>query len=67
MSDFNYEENTEFYDQAVKALGYEDPFNELEPEDKKKVAEVAEAQAILNGETGTLAGMDYLHTGSASD
>jgi hypothetical protein len=67
MPEFNYEENAEFYDQAVEALGYDDPFDQLDPEDQKKVAEVAEAQAILNGETGSLAGMDYLHTGSASD
>jgi hypothetical protein len=67
MPEFNYEENAEFYDQAVEALGYEDPFDQLDPEDQKKVAEVAEAQAILNGESGSLAGMDYLHTGSAAD
>jgi DNA-directed RNA polymerase subunit F len=67
MPEYNYEENAEFYDQAIEALGYENAFEQLEPEDKKKVAEVAEAQAILNGETGSLAGMDYLHTGSAAD
>lgn len=65
--EFNYEDNQQLYDQAVEALGYDDPFEALDPDEKKKVAEVAEAQDILNGETGSLAGMDYLHTGSASD
>lgn len=75
----SYHENTELYDQAFRAHDREDalkefregdyrsPFDLLEPEERKKIAEVAEAQSILNGETGSLAGMDYLHTGRASD
>lgn len=77
--DFRYEDSPELYDQALEATGNEDvleefydgdydsPFELLEPEERKKVVEVAEAQRILNGDSGSLAGMDYLHTGSASD
>ncbi|MFB6241233.1 MAG: hypothetical protein ABEJ36_00325 [Candidatus Nanosalina sp.] len=59
---------------------YSDPFEVLESEGfevslegdtvldgKKQVVEVAEVHATLNSDTGSLAGMDYLHTGSASD
>lgn len=46
---------------------YRSPFELLDPDEQKKVAEVAEAQAILNSETGSIAGMDYLHTDKASD
>lgn len=74
-----YQENTDLYEQAFLAQGREDaleefeegeyrsPFELLDPDEQKKVAEVAEAQAILNSETGSIAGMDYLHTDKASD
>lgn len=67
MVELNYSEDPEAYDQAVDALGYEDPFQELEEEKQKKVAEVAEMNSILNGDTGSIAGMNYHHSGRASD
>lgn len=77
--DFEYEDSPQFYDQAIEATGneevlqefregdYESPFELLDPGETAKVVEVAETQKILNGDSGSLAGMDYLHTGSASD
>lgn len=65
--EFNYDEDPEAYDQALEALGYEEDFYELEDEEQRKVAEVAEANRILNNDTGSLAGMEYLHSGRASD
>ncbi len=75
-----YQEHAELYDQAFKALGHEEaleefkennqydsPFDLLDQTEKKKVAEVAEAQAILNGESGSLPGMDYIRADKASD
>mgnify|MGYP007023707559 FL=1 len=82
LDEFSYEDNPRLYDKALEATdldwvleeyeerGYSDPLELLEPDQKKQVVEVVEAQAILNGETGSLAGleeMDYLHTGRASD
>lgn len=67
MVKFDYSEEPEAYDQAVDALGYDDPFQELEEEKQKKVAEVAEMNSILNGDTGSIAGMNYHHSGKASD
>lgn len=46
---------------------YENPLELLDPEERRKVEEMAKTRAILDGETGDLAGMDYLHTGAASD
>jgi len=48
-------------------IEYEDPVDLLEQEEAKKVIEIAEAQRILNGETGSLAGMNYHHTDAISD
>ena len=82
LDEFSYEDNPGLYDKALEATdldwvleeyeerGCSDPLELLEPDQKKQVVEVVEAQAILNGETGSLAGleeMDYLHTGRASD
>ncbi len=82
LDDFSYQDNPELYDKALEARGldwaveeyeergYSDPLELLEPEQRRQVIEVVEAQAILNGDTGSLAGleeMDYLHTGRASD
>jgi hypothetical protein len=57
LMDFDYESDPEAYEQAIEALGYDQNFYDLEPEDQKKVAEVAEMNAILNGDTGSIAGM----------
>lgn len=46
---------------------YENPLEVLNRERRQKVEEMAKSQAILNGDSGSLAGMDYLHTGAASD
>jgi len=48
-------------------IEYENPLDLLEQEEAKKVIEIAEAQRILNGETGSLAGMNYHHTDAISD
>lgn len=82
LDQFSYDDNPELYDKALETRdldwvleeyeerGYSDPLELLEPDQRKQVIEVVEAQAILNNETGSLAGldeMDYLHTGRASD
>lgn len=73
--DIDYGENKEFYDEVIRAQGYEDALDEYEPgaaydnpfelleeiEDEEtvtKLIEVAEAERILNSNSGSIAGLD---------
>jgi hypothetical protein len=62
-------EQTENFENLAEEFGpvYDNPLEVLDGERRQKVEEMAKSQAILNGDSGSLAGMDYLHTGAASD